>query len=179
MNRKFLFLILVIVLIGGAVFVFILRQTERDTVSVITSQVIPADIPKNSDIHAEDWKTYRNEKYGFEMRYPEVWDIDHERSSPDTLVFDTGIDGSRESVTFVENTNKISSSEWFESNRKEHKGVILKESRLTIDGVDSIKLETGEFAQSFIVFSNEKNLFLITTMGLIEEKKILETFRFL
>ncbi len=29
----------------------------------------------NSDIDISDWKTYRNEKYGYEIKYPNDWDI--------------------------------------------------------------------------------------------------------
>lgn len=136
-------------------------------------------VKTSTKIDTSDWKTYQNKELGFEFKYPKEWSVDNERSSQGTVVFNTRFDESRESITFLKNTEKISSSEWFESNRQKHKGTILKESHLTIDGVDAMKLETGEFAQSFIVFSNEKNLFVVTTMGLIEKKKVLETLRFL
>ncbi|TXH01277.1 MAG: hypothetical protein E6R05_05880 [Candidatus Moraniibacteriota bacterium] len=176
MDKKILTTVVPIVLVflAGTVFLIMQRrdqqgvQTAKDQGSTQTNSSIPAD-----------WKTYSNKEYGFEFRYPKEWGIDNERSSQDTIVFNTGFDESRESVTFLKNTENISPSEWLESNRQKHTGTILQESHLTIDGVDAVKLETGEFAQSFIVFSNEKNLFVVTTMGLIEKKKVLETLRFL
>jgi hypothetical protein len=41
----------------------------------------PADVSKNDDVSMEDWKTYRNEEYGFEVQYPEKFDLKSQAGS--------------------------------------------------------------------------------------------------
>lgn len=175
MQKKLLILALVVlVFIAGGVLVWKEKPSQGLLQSETEKEVI---ISEGAD--RSDWKTYRNEEYGFEMKYPKEWDIDNERSSSNEVVFSTGFAGSREAVSFQKNANNITNDKWIQMNQTVHEGVILSQEDTTVGGLNARRIQTGEFSQAYIIFSNEKNIFVITTMGLIEKNKILETFSFL
>jgi len=65
MNRNKLFLILgaiaILILVGGGIFIY---QYKIPNVNI-----------KNQSETA-DWKTYKNDEYGFEFKYPQDWEVD-------------------------------------------------------------------------------------------------------
>jgi len=61
--KKLLILIIVLVALVGVGYV-VLKNYYQPPQSATTSQTIPSD-----------WKTYRDEEYGFEFKYPATWEI--------------------------------------------------------------------------------------------------------
>ncbi|MFH0854337.1 MAG: PsbP-related protein [bacterium] len=132
------------------------------------------------EIDTSDWKTYRNEEYGFELKYPKEWYIDNTRSSLDEIVFDIGIETceSRESIEINKNINNITYDQLREQKIKFYELSTLSISDLIIDGEKAVKIETSEFGLTRIFFLHSKLMYEITTGGRMEES-ILKTFRFI
>lgn len=82
MNQKPLFLavaLTALLVIGGAFWMMQKRQVAVNQPAV-TDPVVetPVQTEPENPIDTSDWKTYRNEEYGFEVKYPKEWDEPHE-----------------------------------------------------------------------------------------------------
>jgi len=68
-NLKLPLVIIVILVVGYLV----LTAKQADNQNGITVQPPPSLPTDGTLIDTSDWKTYRNEQYGFEVRYPAEW----------------------------------------------------------------------------------------------------------
>ena len=71
---KVAIIIIVLILIGGAYFVFSKKDKniptqDTENKSSQSSQSI------GGGLSISDWKTYKNDEYGFELKYPSVWTL--------------------------------------------------------------------------------------------------------
>lgn len=73
MNKRLITLLLIMFLIGGGI--YWVWQSRSLIAPVITPEPVVVTEPNQSEtsIDTSNWKTYRNEEYRFEVKYPESW----------------------------------------------------------------------------------------------------------
>jgi hypothetical protein len=76
MSKKLLLLLALALLLGVSVFSIWKQSTVVAPTTpepIVTPEPTPQPTPSDQPIDTSDWKTYRNEEYGFEFRYPEKY----------------------------------------------------------------------------------------------------------
>ena len=73
MNKRLLILLLIMFLISGGI--YWVWQSRSVTAPSVTPEPVVVTEPNQSEtsIDTSNWKTYRNEEYGFEVKYPKDW----------------------------------------------------------------------------------------------------------
>ncbi|MDQ5969220.1 MAG: hypothetical protein QG579_377 [Patescibacteria group bacterium] len=98
----------------------------------------PKQTNKNSPVsvnETDNWKTYRNDTYGFEFKYPSDWVVEHEINSGDLdrvilylpRDFGTG-------VTFVATDSKLGGG--IELDRLEKEGKMQKKEKIVLNNIE-------------------------------------------
>ena len=67
MKTKILIRLIILIIAGGVGYYF--YKTSQEQVDET------ADL-SSKDLSTEDWKTYRNEEYGYEVKYPQDWEFE-------------------------------------------------------------------------------------------------------
>lgn len=73
-------LVIAIIAVAGAATYIVQQRQEKGAERVRQVEEPVATLPKIPEIDTSDWKVYRNEKYGFEVRYPREWQINIQSS---------------------------------------------------------------------------------------------------
>jgi hypothetical protein len=142
-----------------------------------------------ADYAMSGWKTYKNEQYGFEFEYPEIWVLEADKNgislnSPENLKNE--FRGTDIIIAFDKNSNNLSAKEYYDGNH----GIAAfdnpsQDKEILIDNKKAYKLypATGESAgelviipvgQIYIRFDTSS---VNNTVGIVFEK-ILSTFKF-
>src|SRR3989338_1795235 len=88
MNRKIIITIIsliILVLIGGGV-VWYLKVYKSAPNQPVTKNGGNATATSTEEIDTSDWLTYRDEQYGFEVKYPREWDIQNGNPAFESVV---------------------------------------------------------------------------------------------
>ena len=88
MKSKIIISCLILIIVGAFGY-FLLSQKSSPA---ITEQQVSENLPNteqtSSQVNITEWKTYRNDKYGFEFKYPREWTVSAIDSGAD-VVFST------------------------------------------------------------------------------------------
>ena len=182
---KILLFFIVLIVIGVVYFLFRFEQTEDATVFNYNQESSTKGISDDESGH----KVYRNEKYGYEVKYPRDWLGGETRHDTDQAIFSsTKCDGDcGRGVIIVqvhENTFGISAIEWWEEQDKIDKSRYIYEGETEIDGIvgylydeDVDTLDAG----NFVVFAKEDKIFKIYKVPGYKPvfNEFIKTFRFI
>lgn len=78
MNYK---LLLIILLLGGVSVFFVYQIFGKQQTQIPTVTIEPSSVPTSTPGQTEEWKTYKNSKYGYAVDYPANWNL---KEFPDT-----------------------------------------------------------------------------------------------
>jgi hypothetical protein len=110
-----------------------------------------------SAVDTSSWKTYRNEKHGFEVRYPETWVVSAGRGTgPDLITIRGGNPTASLTLAIQKNENpkKLSIAEWFADQIKRIKAHPDASGPVTIDGQAAMFMEnTNSFGKQRDTFT--------------------------
>jgi hypothetical protein len=77
MKKLYLAVVAVLVIaLAAGVFVWQKQQESKQVVQEQAKQEDAAKTDVSTDINTSDWKTYRNEKYGYSIKYPSTWFVE-------------------------------------------------------------------------------------------------------
>lgn len=114
------------------------------------------EITPTPEVDTSDWKTYRNEKYGYEIKYPPNWEVISGRGGPflvirsHPLISNVTIQPLEEkerhkrrvSIGIYENPKRLSAEQWVEEAIQEIERT--GEQRIFVDYLKKIEIQGAE-----------------------------------
>jgi len=164
--------------------------------------VAPPSTEEESEIDISDWETYRNIKYGYEIKYPKEWivkDFSHfykERNDEEHLSdirFHSQDESNRMIAVHVYNNSRgLSLNQWLDFYTTDYSGCIVDDREsILIAGIEGIKGNhtCGDVVREGIFLSKENKIYNIDLLKFVTEfpvedyekiySQILSTFKFI
>jgi hypothetical protein len=89
MQKKFIILaLIVLIIVAGGVLVWSKKMNQEVSEKSLKEEVKIVENTDTNNVDTSDWKTYRNEEFGFEVRYPSIWEMDIQSSTGSFLPTD-------------------------------------------------------------------------------------------
>ena len=144
-RRGVLLLEMILLCIAGAA-----GQSQQPTKPPAKQQAASATIDTST------WKTYRNEKYGFEVKYPDTWTVQSSSGTGPDIIHLRGPVRAGEPGVYValaiqkdQNPKRLSIDKWFADQLQATKSSPESSGHLTIGGQAAIFMEnTNSFGKN-------------------------------
>lgn len=185
-------IIIVLILIGGAYFVFS-KKDKNIPAQNIENQNSQSSQSVDGNLSMSDWKTYRNEKYGLEFKYPNEWLIAQE-SNTNNIFVRLSKDGENSfslnigPITDIDG-KKITLDEFLSFYNKNYKDTELKQGIKNINDIQMVYFDNslvGLEKNKFVRYITERgglkydfDLKYTDKNNVIYFEKIISTFKFI
>lgn len=195
MPKRTLFIILLIIILTGGVAitaVYIEKELsqpqEEPLISLSTKpgEIAPETTPTEpSEIDTSKWKTYRNEEYGYEVKYPKNWQVNDSKLSSVYWIISEEIQlKSPYTIPLkieVKERRRRTLEEWI-SRPEMPEYSYIREEYVVFEGIEGVIVYdpitmTVPSEIAFIPY-NDKMYRIETPYGLKMLKQILSTFKF-
>ncbi|HXF44477.1 MAG TPA: hypothetical protein VNK70_03380 [Candidatus Paceibacterota bacterium] len=180
MNRKgfanIVVVIIALVLLAGAGAGYLVvkkQKTETSPVSPESGEVTVPFVGSVADETADGsaslpqgWKTYRNEKYGFEIKYPPIW-VATEGYFPNVSFTPLT------SLNIFQNSQQVSLTQWVQQERG---GLVSQMRPVTINGITALRgKESGMVGYDAVYFGKGTLVVGILSQESSQDTPIFET----
>ena len=167
-----LLIAILIAVAGGGVYYFV--KQNQSIAPDLNQQTTSLPQQTQSSV-PEDWKTYRNEKYGFEFRYPGGLSVNFNEG--DDLIYISGLSNvALPSLKIEKNSQGITLQDEIDerSNYKFTDG----SGKITIGGKNAFWFTTTEMGAYVAVIVTQDYIYRFNNFGLWRTDNIIDTFKF-
>ena len=191
---KIWILVVIVAIAAGGVLAWQYLLLPEKEIKVAEQEEVK--VPEQEEViedETADWKTYRNKKYNYEIRYPKDWDSPIESGDIDALTTNDADFLKRGtivgfSINVYENDKNLSLKDWWEQEFYEKFTVKYEysyEGFVSISpGIEAVKYKiqrTGFEDNCFLISKNQKvyTIYFSVLPEAKEIQQIISTFRFL